>query len=110
MSETAQKILYWIPRVLAILFTIFITLFAFDESFLSVGFLMHLIPTLILILITVISWKFELVGGIIFVILGIIWTFFYSTFESMSTFFLISLPIILIGFLFLWNYFLKKQV
>jgi len=56
MKEAGKKILFWSPRILTILFIGFISLFAldvFDEELgfwqaLS-GFLIHLIPTYILI-------------------------------------------------------------
>jgi len=109
MKEKSFKMIYWVPRIFCILFILFTGLFAFEEQVFGGAFFIHLIPTAILFIILVISWKFELVGGTIFIILGIIWTFFYSTFENMLSFLLLSLPIILIGFLFLWNYLIHKE-
>jgi hypothetical protein len=73
-----NKALYWTPRILAILFTVFIGMFSFDVftegfSWLALGgFFIHNIPTLIIAGIVALAWKKEFIGGIIFIILGII--------------------------------------
>ncbi len=62
--KTSLSILYWIPRILWILFIIFISLFALDvfsegysfgETILA--FLIHLVPTYILIIALLITWN-----------------------------------------------------
>ena len=110
-----NKTLYWAPRVLAIIYIIFLSLFAFDVfgegySFLEtiVALFMHLIPSLILVAITFLAWKKEKMGGIIFILLGIIFTIFFNTYREIISFLLISLPILIVGILFLINHFKKK--
>lgn len=92
-----KKILYWLPRILAILFIVFISLFALDvfqEKNWPLALLMHLFPSLILIILTIIAWKNELVGGILFLLAGFLMTlFFHSS--------IISVPVFFIGVLFL---------
>jgi len=75
-----NKILFWLPRILMIVFIPFISMFAFDsfdgdESLIRKigGFLIHLVPTFILIALLVLAWKWEWIGGIAFSLLG----FFY---------------------------------
>jgi len=96
--------------VLAVLFIIFMLLFSFDvfsmegTSFEKTGgFLMQNIPTLILAILLAFAWKKEKVGGYLFIILGILFTFFFETYERWDTFLLISFPVILIGILFILN-------
>ena len=110
-----NKILYWTPRILSIIYIIFLSLFAMDVfgesySFLEtiVALFMHLIPSLILAGITFLAWKKEKAGGIIFILLGIIFTIFFNTYREIISFLLISLPIFIIGILFLMNHFKKK--
>ena len=96
---TLSKVLYWLPRVLSILFIAFVSIFALDvfgqpQWFLSL--VMHLIPSFILIILTVVAWKFKMIGGIIFVAAGFIFLI-SSRFESL----IVSLPVIIIGVLFL---------
>ncbi len=57
-----KKFLYWLPRILGILFALFISIFALD-SFgegipfpeAIVGFLIHLVPTYIMIVVLLIA-------------------------------------------------------
>lgn len=67
------------------------------------GFLMHNIPTIFLIIILLYSWKKPRTGGIIFVVLGIIFTVCYGTYKNWNQFVLISFPLLLSGVLFLLN-------
>lgn len=94
-----KKVLYWSPRILAILFIVFISLFAIDvlgkpQWFLAL--IMHLIPSFILIILTAIAWKYEQLGGVIFIFIGFI-MLISSRFESL----IISIPAIILGILFL---------
>jgi hypothetical protein len=104
-----NKITYWLPRVLAILFALFIVLFSFDVfsadasiSQKAVGFLMHNVPTIAILLLLAFSWKYEKWGGLLFVALG---GFFFTVFHTyqLINFLLISFPPMLIGFLFIMN-------
>jgi hypothetical protein len=70
-------LLLWLPRILAILFIIFISLFALDifEMGLTgwdvvVGLFMHLIPSFVCIAILIIAWRWQLPGGILFLLAG----------------------------------------
>lgn len=114
-----KKYLYWTPRVLAILYILFISLFALDVfgggygfAELLIALFMHLIPTFILIIILLIAWKWEKVGGVIFIILSIGFTLFFNTYRHPMTLLTISGPVFLIGLLFLANKleFKKKTV
>ena len=108
--DRKAKFLYWAPRILAIVFILFISLFALDVfsegySFLEtiVALFMHLIPTFILIAVTWIAWKNEFIGGFIFIGIFIFLTVFFNTSREVITFFLISFPVLVIGLLFLLN-------
>lgn len=96
-----KNILYWLPRILAILFIIFISLFALDvfgkpNWFLAL--LIHLIPSFILIIATIVAWKKELVGGLVFVVLGLSFILYFHNF-------VISAPVFIIGILFVIHHF-----
>jgi len=73
-----SRVLYWTPRILGILFVLFIGMFSLDVftegfSWLALGgFFMHNIPTLVIAGILVLAWKKEFIGGIIFLIVGIL--------------------------------------
>jgi hypothetical protein len=77
------------------------------------GLLMHNIPVFILLIILLISWKHELVGGIAFISAGVIYILMLvirNTFEwyMLSWSILIAGPAFLIGFFWLRNWKLKK--
>lgn len=100
--------LIWIPRVLAIILIVFLSLFALDvfsgdALFIKKlgGFFVHLIPSFILLLILIISWKKPLIGGSLFILLSIAFAFFFRTYRSVPTFLGITFPVVLVGILFI---------
>lgn len=112
-----NKFIYWTPRILSIFFILFLILFSLDIFDLDLNFwqtilglLIHNIPAFILIIILIISWKKEVVGGIIFTLFG---TFFLGRvlmtilsrppyeWQMLLGISPITLPAILIGILFL---------
>lgn len=119
------KILHWTPRLLCIIAILFISLFALDAFGHDKGFwtelgdfIIHLVPSFILLIILVIAWKWELIGGIIFTLIGVIMTpVIYShnyamnqdVGTSLTVIAFITLPFIIVGFLFIASYFLKRK-
>jgi hypothetical protein len=104
----SAKILYWLPRILTILAILFMTMFSFDafdgnESFATkmLGFLMHNIPVLILLVILVIAWKWEVAGGILFILASISGTLFYHSFLGNPGSLIVIAPFLLTGILFI---------
>jgi hypothetical protein len=98
--------IYWLPRVLSIVFILFISMFALDvfgEPQWFLALLMHLIPSFILLIMTVVAWNHERLGGIIFIIAGF-FMLISSRFESL----ILSLPAIAIGVLFVSKRFFSK--
>jgi hypothetical protein len=80
MKSKIEKFIFWAPRILSILFTIFLVLFSFDVFGQGYGFwgtvlafLMHNIPVFILTAVLIISWKREIVGGIAFILAGLLY-------------------------------------
>jgi len=107
-NETFRKVLYWLPRGLTIIFALFLSLFALDSFgegspflYQLAGFLIHLMPIYILIIFLWIAWKWELIGGILFFAAGLFFTIFFDTYEHIINFLVISLPVFIIGALFI---------
>lgn len=98
----------WLPRILAIIFIIFISLFAL-EAFSGgatfpnaiMPFLGQLIPSFILIIILILSWRRSAVSGWIFILAGVAFMFYFNSYRFLTSFLIISLPPIIIGVLFL---------
>jgi len=71
---------------------------------------MHLIPSYILIIVLALTWKWEWIGGIIFLILDII--YFYMMAGRVNILFSlpIGLPLFLISIMFFVGYFYKRKM
>ena len=110
-----MKKLIIIPRILAIAFIIFISIFALDsfgtEAPLTqefIGLIIHLVPTYILIAALFVFWKKPYYCGISFIIIAIGFTIYFNTFRNIYSLILISLLPAFIGFLFI--IFSKKKI
>jgi len=106
---------YWINRVLAILFILFVSLFALDvfgmgKSFWDtfVGILIHLIPSFLLIIALAIAWRHEMIGGLIFLLLGAAYVF--MIWDNLVFGLPIAAPLFLLGLLFLIQGWTKKSI
>ena len=81
-ERKVSRFIFWTPRILSILFLMFLVLFSFDVFGQGYGFwgtllafFMHNIPVLVLLAVLIISWKHEIVGGVVFILAGL----FYIT-------------------------------
>ncbi|TAH41210.1 MAG: hypothetical protein EYC69_09570 [Bacteroidetes bacterium] len=123
---TTNKGFSWIPRILTMLIILFISMFALDAFSPELNlwqqlsdFVMHLIPSFLLVILLIIAWKRELIGGILFTLLGLIMSpFIYSmnydrnhnVLMSLGIILAICLPIIVAGILFIISSTKKEQV
>ena len=115
--STPMRLLYWIPRVLCIVFILFISLFALDVFNESKGvgkiildLFMHLIPTFVLTIVLILTWKREWIGGILFISLGFLYIINMWGRFPLATYILIAGPLFLIGILFLLNWKYRAQL
>jgi hypothetical protein len=124
MEIKINKFIYWTPRILSIMFICFLALFSLDVfspglSFwqIVIGLFMHNIPVFILLIILLISWKREIVGGIAFISAGLLYIAIMLASISKHSFewymlsysFIIAGPAFLIGILFIVNWVKKKN-
>jgi hypothetical protein len=121
MERKINRYLYWTPRILSILFILFLAMFSLEVitpeasfSEIAMGLLIHNIPSLVLLIVLIISWKYEIVGGIVFILAGLLYIIF--TFQAGRHWYVvlnwsltIAGPAFLIGILFMINWFKKKQ-
>lgn len=108
--------MFWAPRILLIAYIVFISLFALDVFSENLGFIdfliaafMHMLPTFVLIILLLISWKWDLAGAILFFIIAVVFTFFFNTYEETLPFLFISLPVFVASLLFFMNYIVYKR-
>ena len=113
MKRPVKRWLFWTPRILGIVFAVFLSLFALDvfgEGYdfweAVAGFAIHLIPTGIVLVSLAISWRWERVGGILFVALGTAYIVATRGREHWAAYLAIAGPLFLTGALFLmdWRY------
>jgi hypothetical protein len=124
--ETSIKVFHWLPRIICIMAILFVSLFAADAFAPGLtiwqqlgGFLMHLIPSFILLAFLIVAWRWELIGGIIFVVIGIVMSPFvfmlnynrnhFSIGASLFVILVITFPFIVVGILFIVSQSLKKK-
>lgn len=122
--KTSIRLFHWLPRIVCILAILFISLFAADAFapgltiWQQLGdFLMHLIPSFILLALLIVAWKWEYFGGIIFTVIGLglspfVFTHNYnmnhSVGMSLGIILAITFPFVVVGILFIISHFMKK--
>jgi len=106
-------------KALIVVYAIFLSLFSLDAFtggapwYMQLrGFLIHLVPTYIVIALAVLAWKNAKMGGIAIIIFGIIFTMYFGIYNlsdpnTLLTFMMLAFPLFLTGLLF-WLSF-KKQ-
>ncbi len=124
MEKKINRFVYWTPRILSIIFILFLAMFSLDVFDMKLGFwetalglFMHNIPVFVLSIILLISWKHEIVGGITFILAGTLYivimlmNILRNSFEwyMLSYSLIIAGPAFLIGILFITNWFRKKN-
>jgi cell division protein FtsW (lipid II flippase) len=112
---TKYKLLFWPPRILALLFVGFLSIFALDVFSEYSGWsvvpalLIHLIPSFALLLIIIVAWKNDLIGMFVFLATGVGYVFLAGFDRPWSWYAGISGPSILVGILFMINYIYQRR-
>jgi len=77
MTAFSKTALFWIPRVLAMAYIVFLSLFALDVFSEGHGFwktilalAIHLIPAFVLIGGLILAWRWEWIGAVLFAAAG----------------------------------------
>ena len=110
------KILLWFARILGIIAILFMMMFSLDvfggnESLARqlLGFLKHNIPAFLFIIALVISWKYEIAGGIMFILLFIAAGIFFKSFSGNTGSLIIITPFALAGILFILHQVISQK-
>ena len=117
--------IHWIPRLLCILAILFVSMFALDSFTpgLSIweqigGFLIHLIPSYVLLAALIVAWKWEKTGGIILMAIGLglspfvfnmNWHRTGSVWAALGIVLMINIPFVMVGAMFIISNYLKKR-
>lgn len=117
MRKPLQRLLFWTPRILCLLFAAFLSVFALDVFEEGYGFwktvlalLVHLIPTWIILLVLAFSWRREWVGAILFTALGVLYPVLFWGRFVWYVYLFMSGPLFAVGGLFLVNWFFRREL
>ena len=93
---------------MGILIAVFVSLFALDvfgEGYSTketiVALAMYLIPTFVILVVLGIAWRWEWIGGFLFVALGVLYITLFWEPSNLPAYLIISGPLFLTGILFL---------
>ena len=117
MNAGKKGALFWTPRILCILFAVFVSMFALDvfgEGYgfwkTVVAFLIHLVPTYIVIIALVVAWRREWIGAILFIGLAVFYLVWAWGRFTWITYLAMSGPLFLVGVLFLVNWLYRIEL
>jgi hypothetical protein len=86
MSDLSKRVLFWTPRILSIAYVVFLSIFAMDVFEEHLGFwltvqhlTMHLIPSLALLAVLILAWRWEWIGALFFAVAGLIYIYWLAT-------------------------------
>ena len=108
--------MFWTPRITAILFVLFLSLFALDIFSMDlslgetiVGLFIHLIPSILLIIAIILAWRWEWIGAVIFAGWAILYIATARGFHWSVYALIAGIPLI-IGVLFLLDWIYRKEL
>jgi hypothetical protein len=117
MNTSTKRLLYWSPRILGILFAVFLSLFALDVFGVGLSLwdsiralLIHLVPVYVVVILLVLAWKWEWVGAVAFAALAILYIILAWGSFHWSAYALISGPLLVLAALFLLGWIHRKEL
>ena len=115
--ERMERVLVWMPRILAILFAGFISLFALDVFGVGYGFwesiaafAIHMLPTALILIALALAWRWEWLGTLLFAALGAAYLVMAGGQFDWIAYAIISGPAFLISALFLISWIHRRQL
>jgi hypothetical protein len=111
MRVLLRKLLFWSPRILTLLFIVFLLVPLREVATekgdfwkLALSALIHLIPPAIIGLLLAISWRWALVGAMAFAVLGSTYIILAWGRFSIAMYLTFSGPMFLMSFLYFLNW------
>lgn len=114
MRPFIHKTINWLPRILGVLFSVFLGLFAtdvFNEAYKirqAIGaFIIHLLPSIFLFTFTLIGWRWPRWGAFLFTVTGVTFlTYFHNPWQIDL---ILVAPQFLVAILFGISFLLKNK-
>jgi len=107
MQNTISKIIYWLPRVLAIGLTAAWLVYVALSHGLSMPSLAEITVVIVMLAATAIAWKWPGVGAIIFLVLALLYIAIAWQRFTWTTILIAIAPLIIVGGLFLLSKYRK---
>lgn len=123
--QKAAIAIRWVARTICLAAILFVSMFALDAFSPGLpllqqleGFIMHLVPSFVLLALLWLAWRKELIGGILFLLIGFGLAPFifnhnyrinHSVATSLGVLAAINLPFVVVGVLFLLSYFVLRK-
>lgn len=117
MSTRMKQLLIWTPRLLGILFALFLSIFALDvfgagytigETLIAL--FMHLLPTFALLIALALAWRWQWVGAVVF--LGFVAWYLIDTWGQAPFLVLLFIcgPPLVVGLFYLVDWFYRAEL
>lgn len=104
-----HSLVFWSARILGIAVCVFLGAFALDAwepgkpvARTAADFLVHLLPSAILLTIVAMSWRRPWIGGVAFLVLAVVYAAIVGF--RVDWVLAISGPLLIVGLLFLWSW------
>ena len=116
MNKNIHSKFVWVPRILSILFVVFLLLFSLDvfeqelslwQSLLAFG--IHNIPAMVLIVILIFAWRYELVGAIGYLLVSLFYVIMVIDDFEVTAFIVLAGPLLLLSILFTIGWILQRK-
>ena len=111
MTTTGKGVFFWAPRLLTILFALYLSVFALDVFAEAKGFvqtltdlILHLMPTFLVVVLLAFAWRWDLIGVIAFAGLAIAYIVVMWGRFPWVTYAAISGPLLLMSLLFWFSW------
>lgn len=109
MTQTRMEWIVWAPRLLAILFACFLPVFALDAfsegrpwSETLPAFIVHLVPTWLVLLVLVLAWRRLWIGAAGFTVLALAYSF--RARDDAAWILVIAGPLLVLAGFFYWSW------
>lgn len=122
MSILSGRLLFWTPRVLAIVFAAFLGLFALDVFSENRGFgdavlalTIHLVPAFVVLAILALAWHWEWIGAVFYSFAGLLYVALTTSLTMppatrLNRILFIAGPAFVIALLFMANWLKRREL
>ena len=112
---SSRIIIYWLPRILGLAFVLFLSLFSLDVFSEYSGwqavlpFLIHLLPSFVLLAVVLIAWRHDWVGVVFFLFSSVFYVYAAGFDRPWTWYAFISGPAFLVAVLFMASWIQKRK-